>query len=91
MGELRVGVRDLKSRLSEYLSQVRQGKTVIITDHGHPVGRLSPVEQPLDERIKALQNAGMVAWNGQKLNPITPAAVNHGEQQVSDILVEMRQ
>ena len=91
MGELRVGVRDLKSRLSEYLSQVRQGKTVIITDHGHPVGRLSPVEQPLDERIKALQNAGMVAWNGQKLNPITPAAVNHGELQVSDILVEMRQ
>lgn len=90
MNEIQVGVRDLKSRLSEYLREVRQGKTVIITDHGRPVGRLSPIEQPLDERIKDLQSAGMVAWNGQKLKPIKPAAINRGNQQVSDILVEMR-
>lgn len=91
MSELWVGVRDLKARLSEYLRQVSQGKTVIITDHGRPVGRLSPVEQPFDERLKALQNAGLVAWNGKKLKPVTPAAVNRGEQQVSDILVELRE
>jgi prevent-host-death family protein len=91
MSELWVGVRDLKARLSEYLRQVSQGRTVIITDHGHPVGRLSPVDQPLDERLKALQNAGVVAWNGKKLKPVTPAAVNRGEQQVADILVEMRE
>jgi prevent-host-death family protein len=91
MSELWVGVRDLKARLSEYLRQVSQGRTVIITDHGRPVGRLSPVDQPLDERLKALQNAGIVAWNGKKLKPVTPAAVNRGEQQVADILVEMRE
>lgn len=91
MSELWVGVRDLKARLSEYLRQVSQGKTVIITDHGRPVGRLSPVEQPFDERLKALQNAGLVAWNGKKLEPVTPAAINRGGQQVSDILVEMRE
>jgi hypothetical protein len=49
------------------------------------------VDQPLDERLKALQNAGIVAWNGKKLKPVTPAAVNHGERQVADILVEMRE
>ena len=91
MSEIRVGVRDLKSRLSEYLRQVRQGQTVIITDHGRPVGRLSPVERPLDEQIQALQKAGLVSWNGQRLKPIIPAAVNRGKQQVSDILVEMRE
>ncbi len=91
MSETRVGVRDLKARLSKYLRQVSQGQTVIITDHGHPVGRLSPVDQPLDERLKALQDAGLVAWNGQKLKPVTPAATNSGERQVSDILVEMRE
>jgi len=90
MSELRVGVRDLKARLSEYLRQVSQGQTVIITDHGHPVGRLSPVDQPLEERLKALQDAGLVAWNGQKLIPVTPVVVNRGDQQVSDLLVEMR-
>lgn len=91
MGEMRVGVRDLKARLSEYLRQVSQGQTVIITDHGHPVGRLSPVDQPLDEHLKSLQDAGLVAWNGQKLEPVIPAATNRGKQQVSDILVEMRE
>jgi ABC-type Zn uptake system ZnuABC Zn-binding protein ZnuA len=50
-----------------------------------------PVEQPLAERIKALQKAGLVAWNGQKLKPILPAAINRGEKQVSDILIEMRE
>jgi len=91
MGEMRVGVRDLKARLSKYLRQVKQGQTVIITDHGRPVGRLSPVDQSLDERLKALQDAGLVAWNGQKLKPITPAAVNHSDRQISDTLVEMRE
>jgi prevent-host-death family protein len=91
MSEMRVGVRDLKARLSKYLRQVSQGQTVIITDHGRPVGRLSPVDQPLDERLKSLQDAGLVAWNGQKLKPVTPTATNRGKQQVSDILVEMRE
>jgi prevent-host-death family protein len=91
MSELWVGVRDLKARLSEYLRQVSQGQTVIITEHGRPVGRLSPVNQPLDERLKALQDAGLVAWNGQKLKPVTPAAVNRGDKLVADILVEMRE
>jgi prevent-host-death family protein len=91
MSEIRVGVRDLKSRLSEYLRQVKHGHTVIITEHGHPVGRLLPVEQSLDDRLKALQNAGMVAWNGQKLKSVTSPVINRGEQQVSDILVEMRE
>ena len=91
MDELLVGVKDLKARLSEYLRQVGQGKTLIITIHGRPVGRLSPVDQPLDERLKDLQRAGLVTWNGQKLTPIEPAAINRGEQQVADILVEMRE
>jgi len=91
MSEIKVGVRDLKARLSEYLRQVKQGHIVIITDHGHPIGRLSPVDQPLEKRLKVLQDAGMVVWNGQKLKPITPIAVNRSNQQVSDILVEMRE
>jgi prevent-host-death family protein len=91
MSEIRVGVRDLKARLSEYLRQVQNGNIVVITEHGRPVGRISPVEQPLNERIKTLLEAGMVAWNGQKLQPIKPAAVNHGEKQISEILVELRE
>ena len=90
MSEIRVGVKDLKSRMSEYLRQVRQGHTLIITAHGRPVGRLLPIEEGLEVCIKAFMEAGMVSWNGQKLRKIKPVALNRGEQQVSDILVEMR-
>jgi len=91
MSDMIVGVRDLKARLSEYLHRVKNGQTIVITDHGHPVGRLLPVEQSLDERIRQLSQAGMVAWNGQKLESLQPPAINRNDRQVSDILVEMRE
>ena len=36
MAELTVGVRELKSRLSEVLRRANAGQTVLITDHGQP-------------------------------------------------------
>lgn len=35
-----VGIRDLKNSLSEYLREVRNGKTVLITDRGTVVAEL---------------------------------------------------
>jgi prevent-host-death family protein len=91
MSELTVGVRDLKSRLSTYLRKVKQGQTIVITDHNRPVGRILPIEQTLEQRILVMREAGMIAWNGENLQPITPAAVNHSVMQVSDLLIEMRE
>jgi prevent-host-death family protein len=90
MSEIRAGIRDLKSHLSEYLQFVKQGHSVVITSRGKPVGRLIPAEPALGERLKVLQEAGMVAWNGQKLKPITPVAVNQSDRQVSDLVIDMR-
>ena len=42
MTQSTVGIRDLKARLSEYLRQVKDGETVIITEHGRPIGRIIP-------------------------------------------------
>jgi prevent-host-death family protein len=50
----RVGVRDLKDQLSRYLSLVRSGGEVIVTDHGRPVARLVPIDKGagvLDELV----------------------------------------
>ncbi len=91
MGEITVGVRELKARLSKYLSQVKQGQTIIITDRGLPVGRIAPIERTVGERILALREAGLVAWNGKKLERAVPAAANRSDRQISDILVEMRE
>jgi antitoxin (DNA-binding transcriptional repressor) of toxin-antitoxin stability system len=35
-----VGIRDLKSRLSEYLRMVRRGEEILITDRGEVVAEL---------------------------------------------------
>jgi prevent-host-death family protein len=37
-----VGVRELKSRLSEYLARVAGGEPIVVTDRGRPVARLVP-------------------------------------------------
>jgi prevent-host-death family protein len=39
-----VGVRELKANLSRYVAEVREGAEVVVTDHGHPVARLVPIQ-----------------------------------------------
>ncbi len=53
------GVRDLKNNLSRYLSSVRKGKVVLITEHGKPIARIiqespppSSWQQPLSPLVK---------------------------------------
>jgi prevent-host-death family protein len=61
------GIRALRNRLSAYLRQVRAGETVIITNRGKQVGRIVPEGQPPEEHLKALNQAGLVAWSGKRL------------------------
>ena len=90
MSDVSVGIRELKSRLSWYLRQVKAGETVLITDRGQPVGRIVPVAQPLQERLEAMSQGGLILWSGSKLAPLTPVARAQGERTVSDLLVEDR-
>jgi prevent-host-death family protein len=91
MGEFNVGVRELKTRLSEYLQRVKAGQTLVITERGKPVGRIVPVQQSVEERLQGLVKAGLAEWNGKKFQPGEPVAVNRGERQVSDLVVEGRE
>jgi prevent-host-death family protein len=86
--EMSVGVRKLKEHLSEYLGRVKMGEAILITDHGQPVGRIVPADQPLEARLQAMIEAGSLAWSGQKLEPMIPVA--QGEGSVADLLVEER-
>ena len=86
-----VGIRDFKARLSEYMSKVKHGQSLVITEHGKPVGRILPVEKSLEERIEMLRKAGLVEWSGKKLRDINPPAVNRGDKLASDIVVELRE
>jgi prevent-host-death family protein len=41
---MEVGVRELRSRLSEYLEQVRDGHDVVVTERGVAVARIVPID-----------------------------------------------
>lgn len=40
-----VGVRELKNALSHHLAQVKAGKELVVTEHGRPVAKLSPLRE----------------------------------------------
>ena len=91
MAELTVGVRELKSSLSKYLRQVKAGRTVVITERGKAVGRILPVKATLQERLAALQRAGIIRWSGKKPSPTRPVARLRGNKTIADIIVENRE
>lgn len=90
MAEQTVGVRELKARLSEYLRQVKQGRTIVITERGKPVGRLVPTGQSLEQRLQAMIDAGLAEWNGKPLPPMKPVAKLKGGRSIADLIIEDR-
>ena len=89
--EKRVGIRELKSTLSECLRDVRAGRTVVVTDHGQPVARIIPEAVSTRDRVDALRSAGAIAWSGRRLRAATPAGKVRGARTVADLLVTDRE
>lgn len=84
-----VGIREFKTHLSSYMRQVKDGATLVITEHGKPVGRVIPVTLSLEEQMKELVEAGLVSWDGDKLRPV-PRVENTSGRSISDLLLEDR-
>jgi prevent-host-death family protein len=89
--EWKVGTRELKNKLSEYLRRVKAGETIIVTEHGRPIGQIVPLKPGLEERLQAMCAAGLAEWSGQKLASYQPAAVNRSEHLLSDLVAEDRE
>ena len=43
---MEIGIRELRDGLSKHLALVRDGRTLTVTDHGHPIARIVPVDVP---------------------------------------------
>lgn len=57
-GPVEIGAYEAKSRLPEYLRQVREGRRFVITQRGEPVAELVPVGTV--ERLRATQAAAQL-------------------------------
>jgi prevent-host-death family protein len=63
----RVGVRELKGRLSECLRRVARGERIIVTDRGRPVAVLSPATESSEvSAARELVREGVASWSGGK-------------------------
>ena len=91
MTRTEAGIRELKTRLSAYLRQVKAGGTVIITERGKPIGRIVPLAQSTEAQLEALNQAGLIAWSGKRLPPLAPVAQAKGDRTVADLLLEDRE
>jgi prevent-host-death family protein len=86
-----IGSRELKTRLGRYLRQVREGKTLVITDRGEPVAELKPLPRAGDQHgaLQRLQTLGSVTrQEDRRLAPFRP--VHPRGRSVSDAIVEDR-
>ena len=91
MRERSVGIRELKSKLSECVRDVKAGATIIVTEHGRRVARIVPEAESLDDRLRALKSSGTILWNGRRLGKTKPVARIRGKRTVADIVVENRE
>lgn len=51
---MEIGIRELRDGLSRHLAEVRDGRTLTVTDHGRPFARIVPIDRPTHlERLYA--------------------------------------
>ncbi len=77
----KVGSREFKNRLGRYLGAVRKGQTLLITDRGKPVARVSPPDQNGDsgltfsEVLKKLEAEGKIRLAKRPLGKFRPVKI----------------
>jgi prevent-host-death family protein len=74
----KVGIRELKNRLSEYVGRVRKGKIIVITDRGEQVAKIVPMEKQvepedaIEARLQELAAAGHLRLPLRPKRPLPP-------------------
>ncbi len=91
----RIGSREFKNRLGRYLLAVRKGQTLLITDRGKPVAKVSPLDQDGDSRLtisdvlKKLEAEGKIRLPKRPLGRFRPVKIK-GKSASQTILEDRR-
>jgi prevent-host-death family protein len=81
-----VGIRELRDSLSRHLANVRAGRTITVTDHGHPIARIVPIRE--QSRFDQLVAEGRII-PARRPKGALPAPIE-GNGSVSDFIAEQR-
>ena len=85
MRERQVGVEELEANLRGCLQEVGSGMTLIVTDKGGRVARLTPEPGAGDSN-----DGPAIAWSGRRLKKTKPKARQRGGGSMADIVRENR-
>jgi len=84
-----IGVRDLKNQLSRYLQDVKQGRSITVTERGKAIAVLVPAGRPDVRAVQELVARGVGSLKGGKPKGIPRPVVIKGKP-VSEIVIEER-
>ena len=87
----RVGIREFKAHLSQYLERVRRGERFTITARGKPVAEVGPsIPEDLPESIRRLAAAGLIQLGRSMRDLPPPIPMLPGEKTMVDYVREQR-
>jgi prevent-host-death family protein len=62
-----IGIEVLKDQLGDYLARAQKGERILITEHGHSVALLIPIDRSESaKRAWDLVETGAASWSGGK-------------------------
>jgi prevent-host-death family protein len=74
----KVGSREFKNRMGRYLLAVRKGQSLLITDRGEPVAKVSPPDAPeaaeesLETLLRRLEEQGLIRLAKRPMRKVRP-------------------
>jgi prevent-host-death family protein len=90
MERMEVGIRELRLNLSRYVARVRDGAEVIVTDRGHPVARLGPLENGETKRARLIREGKLTPARRPKRTLPPPISLEGDGPLVSEMILEDR-
>ena len=84
----RVGIRELKAKLSEFLDRAAEGETIVVTDRGKAKAELRPLS--VDERIQQGIREGWIQ-PGKGGPPPMPERRYKGKMTIAEAMAEDRE
>ena len=87
------GIKDLKNQLSRYLSFVKRGEDVLITEQGKVIARIineNPHNTSLRQALHSLIMQGLITFPTNQIDKDVPDPVEIYGKPVSEIAIEDR-
>ena len=85
-----IGVRALRLELSQVLTRVGAGETIVVTRGGVPIARIGPVYPPIPPALERLIASGQATWEGVQPALPEPVPLSGGGPDVAELLLDQR-